>query len=129
MDNEAFQKLKSEVKPLMSINGVEAILLFGSQVEDEVSPLSDIDICLVAPSANKTEDMYEILSKVWRLIDGSKYDIWLFEELPLYMKMQVINTHEILHCHDIPALSEYFYWFRKLWSDEAQRQEMTYETN
>jgi hypothetical protein len=124
MDDTTLQKLKSNVKPLMYIEGVEAVLLFGSHVENKGNQRSDIDLCVVTPTAKKSSEKAAILSKIWRQIDGGKYDIWLFEELPLYMKMQVIKTHDILHCSDIPSLYEYFYWFRKLWSDEAHRQEM-----
>ena len=63
---------------------VLAVLIFGSAVSDESA--RDTDICIVAPEG------FDI-KEVFRQVDvaGRKYDVWLFEELPLYMKMEVIK--------------------------------------
>ena len=99
---------------------VLAVLIFGSAVSDENA--RDTDICIVAPGG------FDI-KEVFRRVDvaGRKYDVWLFEELPLYMKMEVIERHEVVFCRDILELHEYFYHFRKLWKDQKRRNEVTGE--
>ncbi|MHA1806187.1 MAG: hypothetical protein ACTSX2_01270, partial [Candidatus Thorarchaeota archaeon] len=64
----------------------------------------------------------ELLGRLWQRLNPDIYDVWLFEELPLYMKMSVITSHVVIACKDVPALFEYFYLFRKIWADQAHRQ-------
>ncbi|HID26410.1 MAG TPA: DNA polymerase subunit beta [Methanosarcinales archaeon] len=58
---------------------------------------------------------------------GKRYDVWLFEELALYMKIQVIENHKVVFCKDLPELYEYFYFYRKIWNDQKHRNELDKE--
>lgn len=98
---------------------VLAVLIFGSSVKGEGR---DIDVCIVA-----REDPKEVLREVFSKVDASKYDVWVFEELPLYMKIEVIENHEIVFCKDELELYEYFYQFRKLWKDQERRNKLSRE--
>ena len=91
---------------------VFGILLYGSYAKDEYTKRSDIDICLVGVD----KDTYmEILGKL-----GNKYDIKIFEELPLYIKIDIIKNHKVIFGDEL-ELSEYFYKFRKIWRDTENR--------
>ncbi len=105
---------------------VLAVLLYGSVVKEEQTPRSDIDVCIVAPAS---ENKAELLKEVYRNIDvfSKKYDVRIFEELPLYIKIQIIQNHEVIYAKDIYEMHEYFYYFRKLWEDQASRQHVTKE--
>ncbi len=105
-------------------NRVLAILIFGSASKGIVGEKSDIDICIVAPNKNPKELLKEIFQRVD--VSGKKYDVYVFEELPLYLKMEVIKTHTIVF-GDPRELGEYFYLFRKLWEDQKHRQKLTKE--
>ncbi len=98
---------------------VLAVLLFGSSVKGEGR---DVDICVVSK-----DNPEKVLKRVFSKVDASKYDIWIFEELPLYMKMEVIENHEIVFCKDELELYEYFYQFRKLWKDQKHRNTVSKE--
>ncbi len=37
---------------------------------------------------------------------GDKYDVWLFEGLSIYMKIEVIENHEVVFCKDVLELYE-----------------------
>nr|WP_245527601.1 nucleotidyltransferase domain-containing protein [Methanotorris igneus] len=88
------------------------ILLYGSYAKNEYTERSDVDICLVGAE----KDIYlEILGKL-----GNKYDIKIFEDLPLYIKMDVIKNHKVIWGNEL-ELSEYFYKFRKTWKDMEKR--------
>ncbi|NHJ15317.1 MAG: nucleotidyltransferase domain-containing protein [Candidatus Thorarchaeota archaeon] len=116
------------MKGITEIPQVDAVLLFGSRARKDASVRSDTDICVVAQGVSDRKEMSELLGSIWRIIDANKYEVWLFEEMPLYMQVEVINHHVILHCRDVPALFEYFYQFRKRWQSQAERQEMAFET-
>ncbi|MFQ6124675.1 MAG: nucleotidyltransferase domain-containing protein [Candidatus Heimdallarchaeota archaeon] len=118
MDQKLFRELKEDFKELAKDNEIHAILAFGSSVSGENTARSDVDVCIVAPAA---QDRVEVLRRAWRQV-GGKYDLWLFEELPLYIQAEILQNHQILYCSDIPALFEYFYPVRKLISDMIHRQ-------
>ncbi len=108
---------------------VLAVLLFGSGAKDQLSTRSDRDFCVVAPEIRDRAGMRSLLKKIYVNLDvvGKRYDVWLFEEFPLYMKFQVIENHKVVFCRDLPGLYEYFYFYRKIWKDQKHRQEMDKE--
>ncbi len=97
---------------------VKAILIFGSSVGGEGR---DIDVCVVAGE----KDPKEILKEIFLNVNVEKYDVWIFEELPLYMKIEVIENHKIVYCKDVADLYEYFYKFRKIWKDQEHRNKLS----
>ncbi len=98
-----------------------AILLFGSMAKGKEA--RDLDICIVKPNEKN------ILNKIFRKINVNEknYDIYIFEELPLYMKMEVIKNHLIIFSKSKQDLYEYFYFYRKLWKDQEKRNKITKE--
>ncbi len=109
---------------LTSRKDILAILLYGSVAKGDDTPQSDIDICLISP-LNK--DKKSLLNEIFRKLDvfSKKYDVRFFEELPLYIQVDVIENNKIIYSRDIYELYEYFYHFRKLWEDQAMRQKIT----
>jgi len=51
---------------------------------------------------------------------GGKYDIKIFEDLPLHIKMDIINFHHVIIGDEV-ELSYYFYRFRKERQDLEHR--------
>ena len=68
---------------------VLAVLVFGSAAGKNESERSDIDVCIVAPGCR---DTFGLLKEVYRNLDvyGKNYDVRLFEDLPLYIKVEVV---------------------------------------
>lgn len=112
---KAFTFLKKEKHVL-------AVLLFGSQVTKTTTPRSDIDITIVAPGTTQAERQ-KLLRTIWQQLSG--YDIKIFEDLPLYLKAAIIEKHKIIWTRDAGELGEYFYFWRKLWADQAHRQALS----
>jgi predicted nucleotidyltransferase len=85
----------------------------------------DYDICVVSPESKPSV----VLSEIYRHVDvhSKRYDVYTFEELPLYMKMEVISNHEIIFARDVPELYEYFYFARILWKEQEVRQNVSVE--
>jgi len=97
-------------------NTVVGVLLFGSVIKGEHHETSDIDICLVKPKDKNV--LIEIFEKV-----GNKYDVKIFEDLPLYIQMDIIENHKAIFGDKI-ELSYYFYKIRKIWDDMEERIKM-----
>jgi hypothetical protein len=96
---------------------VLAVLLYGSVAKKTATQRSDVDICIVAPEYD-TQTLYnETLSL--------PYDIHIFETMPLFLQMQVINHHRIIYTVNKYKLGEYFYHFRKQWQDQHYRQQLS----
>lgn len=115
MDKKIIRKIKNDFKSFES--RVLGIILYGSQHKGTQTERSDIDICIIAPDENPKILFKEMLPL--------NYDIKIFETMPLFLKMQVIQHHTILYTKDRYALYEYFYSFRKLWDDQKKRQQVT----
>lgn len=117
------ERLKEEFSFLK--NEVLGVLLFGSSADNSRTKKSDVDICVVAPK----QKQLSILSLVCQKIDiyKKKYDVYTFEELPLYMKAEVLRNHKIIVSKDLPKLYEYLYFYQKLWDEQKHRQEVTKE--
>ncbi len=120
------ESIKNDFSFLFERKDVLAILLYGSAARGDEMPRSDIDTCIVAPNCL---DRYHLLTEVFMKLDvvSKKYDVRIFEELPLYIKIQIVQKNEIIYTKDIYELYEYFYNFRKLWEDQADRQKVTSE--
>ena len=92
---------------------VDGVLLFGSAAKSELTPRSDIDIALVR--ANTKRVLFRVFEQV-----GGKYDIKIFEDLPLHIKMDIIKNHQVIIGDEV-ELSYYFYRYRKEWKDMEHR--------
>ncbi len=92
---------------------VEGVLLFGSAAKGELTTRSDIDIALVRPSTRRV--LFRVFERV-----GGKYDIKIFEDLPLHIKMDIIKNHQVIIGDEV-ELSYYFYRYRKEWQDMEHR--------
>jgi len=125
VENELLNQILDDFSDLIENKKILGILLFGSYAIDEETNRSDIDICVVAPN----EKMFDILSYAWQRINVAlkKYDVRMFSELPLYIKIHVIKNGILIYSPNKFDLYEYFYFYRKLWADQKHRQEISKE--
>jgi predicted nucleotidyltransferase len=105
---------------------VLGIAIYGSQASKKATPRSDIDICIIIGKESGIGDMKNVLKAVWRKIDTAtkKYDVRLFEELPLDIKADVMKNGIVL-IGDKVKISGYFYKFRKMWEDQKCRRRLS----
>ncbi len=116
---QTIKKDFSFLKPKIMSGEILAVLLYGSYINGKQNIKSDIDICIVAPGLKTPKQFSEILGFIWRKINANKYDVRIFEELPLYIKASIINNYSIIYANNLKNLYEYFYFFRKLWLDQS----------
>ena len=123
--DKLLNQIADDFSEIIKNKKILGILLYGSYVEERNTNRSDIDICVVAPN----EDIYELISHLLQNINVNekKYDIRVFNELPLYIKIQVIQKGLLIYSSNKFDLYEYFYIYRKLWDDQKHRQAISKE--
>ena len=122
---ELLAQIYNDFSYVIEKKDILGILLYGSYTKSENTNRSDIDICIVAPN----EDLHQLLSFVLQNINvgANKYDIRLFNELPLYIKIHIIEDGILIYSPNELDLHEFFYIYRKLWEDQKHRQEISKE--
>jgi len=125
VEAKLLNQITNDFSEIIRNKKILGILLYGSRLEERNTNRSDIDICVVAP----TEDIYELISQILQNVNvtGKKYDIRVFKELPLYIKIQVIKKGVLIYSSNKLDLYEYFYIYRKLWDDQKHRQVISKE--
>jgi len=94
------------------------VLLYGSWARGEECPGSDIDLCIVVPQASGRAALWrEFVSH----LRDQRYEVRIFETLPLHIKIAVIEEGVVLHSRDDLELWEYFSPFRREWEDQKHR--------
>jgi len=78
------------IKDYESIEGLNAIFQFGSTVNGKVTPLSDIDMCLIGTFSDKNK------RKIEREFFSERLDISFFDELPIWIKARVLRDGKCL---------------------------------
>jgi len=94
------------------------VVIFGSFVNGEMRPKSDIDIAVITYRTDK-----EINIKIQKNLFGKaplKFEIRVFELLPIYIQFSIIENYRVVY-GDLLEISEYFYQFRKKWDDCKNR--------
>ncbi len=121
MDKEEVKRrVKKDFEPLH--DDVLGILLYGSLVAGEDSERSDIDISIVAPAI---DDKIGFSRRILSNVRDARYDVRVFELMPLYLKAEVVEKGEVIYTKNIFNLYEYFYYFRKIWGDQKHRQKLS----
>ena len=121
MDKEEVKRrVKKDFEPLL--DDVLGILLYGSLAAGVDSERSDIDISIVAPVI---DDKIGFSRRILSSVRDARYDVRVFELMPLYLRAEVIEGGEVIYTKNIFKLYEYFYYFRKIWDDQKHRQKLS----
>lgn len=115
--------LSSALEPI--VPDVLGVYLFGSHASGEGTPRSDVDLCLVG---GKGADPKALLARTYRLNLSrfGRVDLHIFESMPLFLKAAVLQDGIIVASRDEPALGEYLVVYRRMWADQARRQELSH---
>lgn len=114
-NNDAAELAQKVTKLVENKPGVLAVLAFGSQIEGRTHAFSDVDICLVMPKASE-KSRREILLKMAGTL-SEKYDVKLFEDLPLMLRGEVIKNNKALFVRNEDELYDYFWNEKKIYDD------------
>ena len=92
--------LTKELEKIKSIEGFERvrfIFLYGSAAEGRLRPDSDIDLCIYYDGS--AEDAARFRFTVLSELGGDRYDVQIFQQLPLYVRAEVLKG-ELIYCAD-----------------------------
>ena len=100
--------LSKEFKSMVSNDkGIIAVLVFGSYVNNKEYS-RDIDICLVLDKKYSNLDMINKRLK-FLSVTPSKFDIQIFQQLPLYVRQRILKEGKILICKNEDFLYQLAY--------------------
>ena len=94
MNKEIELKLNEIVKQISKNRKVEAIFLFGSQINGRARQDSDIDIAVLTKNINDDDE--------WNMAGhgSDKFEIHIFRKLPLIIQFRVIKEGKLLFVRD-----------------------------
>lgn len=102
-EREVVEKIIERTK---SDSSVLAVALFGSSARGE--PYNDIDICIFLNPA-KYESSYLSKKYLNYTYENEKYDIEIFQHLPMYIRERILKDAKIIYCKDEDLLYELYY--------------------
>ncbi len=97
---------------------IRAILLFGSRAMGYADPHSDIDICLILDDRADRIAVHERM-----LLAPEEYDIIIYDEIPWYLRGEILERHCIVYAEDPDDLDFWLYKQHRIWSDMKRRQQ------
>lgn len=108
------EEIRSDLKALSEF----WVVVYGSWARAEATPRSDIDVAVIT----RTEDTENNLNTLRNLLGKppSGYDVRIFESCPLHIKAEVMSNYVVVF-GDPLEISEYFYYYRRLWKDVEHR--------
>jgi len=101
-----YTKIEKGIEKIENVEGfekVQFIILYGSASEGRMNEDSDIDLCIYYDGSpvESSRFRFKVISE---LFDGI-YDIQIFQQLPLYVRVEVLNGR-IIYCKDKRFLYE-----------------------
>lgn len=101
------QKLDKVLSQAKDDEDILAVMLYGSRVRgmEEVTPGSDLDICLVLePGENRNERSERTVSPSRKRldylskIDPELVDLQIFQQLPIYIRKRILEEGQLKYC-------------------------------
>lgn len=86
------KKYKPILNELAEDMKIDAIIIFGSYSENNIKPLSDLDICII-PSKECSKDE----SNLFLRNSSKELDISIFNELPIPLQHKILEKGKIFH--------------------------------
>lgn len=103
IDKKLLNKLKKNKQ-------IKAVYLFGSCVTGKLTPLSDIDVCIIGRLNEKQK--YAIMREF-----PEKFDVSFFDELPIYIKFRIFRDGKALFIKDEELIKALKLWTLKEYLD------------
>ncbi|MFO7966029.1 MAG: nucleotidyltransferase domain-containing protein [Archaeoglobaceae archaeon] len=110
----SWDQIKEDLKPLAKYE----VVVFGSFVSGGYREGSDIDVAVITITRDERKNI-SILKELFTRV-SSVYDLRIFELLPLKVKASIMENYTVVFGDEI-EISEYFYYWRKLWDDVKHR--------
>ena len=106
MADLSLNEIPSRLEKVPGFHNVRFILLYGSVAEGRADAGSDIDLAVFFEGTKEEGSMFRYLAL--RELDDSRYDLWIFRQLPLYIRVRALRG-KVLYCPDISFLYKIAY--------------------
>jgi predicted nucleotidyltransferase len=106
MDKQKTTELDRLLGMVKQDGEVLAVIIFGSAARDEQAPFSDVDICLVMMPPPKPSGLAGLSYKRLEYMKDNSFDVRIFQQLPLYIRVRVLREGRILFVRDENQLYE-----------------------
>ena len=103
MNKQESQQIKKILQKTKRDKEVIAVLIFGSSLKNKY--YKDIDICLVLNKKHSNLKIYEKRLNLLKELPDN-FDIQIFQQLPIYIKIEILKEMKILLCKDYDSLYE-----------------------
>ena len=121
----AKENVSSIVNLIKKIGGekIKFVILYGSAVEGKQTPLSDVDIAIYYEGAKEERFKFrmEVLGSV-----NDKFDIQTFQDLPLYIRKEIISHGTVLYQKNHSEIFDVFIKTIKSFGDFKPRLDIYY---
>lgn len=117
MDREIKERLLDVLKDVIPY--VRGILVYGSVIKGYADRSSDIDICVIQKEGIESKDLYE---RILYVSADERYDIVAFNEIPWYLRGEILKNHEVIYAEDVDELDFWLYKRLKIWNGMKRRQ-------
>lgn len=95
------ETVKKIVEQAKKDKKVLAVALFGSYARGE--PHRDIDVCIFLKQDKiRSLDMTKL--RISYMPYSEKYDVQVFQQLPIYIRKRILKDMKVLYCNDEDAL-------------------------
>ena len=85
------------LRTIEGFDRIRFIILFGSVAEERARETSDLDLCLFYDASPEKAGQFRL--KALSLLCDDRYDIQIFLNLPLYVRMEVLKGR-VVYCPD-----------------------------
>ena len=121
----AKENVSSIVNLIKKIGGekIKFVILYGSTIEGKQTPLSDVDIAVYYEGSKEERFKFrmEVLGSV-----NDKFDIQTFQDLPLYIRKEIISHGKILYQKSYSEIFDVFIKTIKSFGDFKPRLDIYY---
>jgi len=121
----AKENIPSVVNQIKKIGGakIKFVILYGSAAEGKQTPLSDVDMAVYYEGTKEERFKFrmEALGNV-----NDKFDIQTFQDLPLYIRKEIISQGKILYQKNYSEIFDVFIKTIKSFGDFKPRLDIYY---
>ena len=110
MDENDVKKLDILVAKISNLPFVEAVYLFGSQINGLARIDSDVDVSVILTDSSERNEM-KIIG-----YGDDKFDVSVFSRMPLIIQFRIFKEGKLLFCRDLKKIDK-IKWnvFKKYW--------------
>ena len=128
MDKKMKEHLLEALKDIVPY--VRGILVYGSFIKGYADRNSDIDICVIQKEGIESKDRFArfarfaLYERILEVSANERYDIVVFNEIPWYLRGEILEYNEVIYAEDENDLDFWLYKQLKIWNGMKRRQKL-----